>query len=371
MNTILAKYRASPFSRFLRKHEKYVPIFFFAGGFIFDSLTLGRIDRLYDLTVLCSHMTLLSCTLYFYNRVPDGRWENTFLEKYQDYFPLAIQFFFGALSSAYVVYFSRSVSLSKTAFFFGILVLLLFANEFLKKRIANKYLQFSIYFFLSFTFFTFIIPVFIKAMNQYVFVLSGIVSLLCTLILITIVYRVSPSTKSEVHLGKLLAIVLTIYCTINAFYFFKLIPPVPLALKEGIVAHDIKRENGKYEVFYENDEWYVFWRNHKREFLWNPGERVYVFSSIFAPTDIEKTVFHRWSWYDEVNEEWEFIEDIKFEIRGGRDGGYRGYTYKNYVKEGEWKVEVLTEEELVLGVIAFEIQLKASLGPNRLVSRKF
>lgn len=371
MIKILARYRKSAFSRFIQKHEKYAPIFFFMGGFIFDSLTLGRIDRLYDLTVLCMHMTLLSATLYVYNRIPDGKWKGSIIDRYKEYLPLAIQFFFGALSSAYVVYFSRSVSLSKTAYFFGILVVLLFANEFLKKRIANKYLQFSIYFFLSFTFFTFIIPVFIKAMNTYVFIFSGAISLLCTLTLILIVYRVSPSTKVEVKLWKLLGIVLVIYVFINSFYFFKLIPPVPLALNEGIVAHDIHREDNQYVVSFERNEWYVFWRTHRKEFLWNPDEKVYVFSSIFAPTDLKKTIFHRWKWYDAHKEEWEFIEDIKYEIMGGRDGGYRGYTYKSYVKEGDWKVEVLTEEELVLGVIEFEIQRNENMDPHRLVSKRF
>ncbi|WP_425392519.1 DUF2914 domain-containing protein [Ekhidna sp.] len=208
-------------------------------------------------------------------------------------------------------------------------------------------------------------------MNQSVFILSGAISLICTLTLIALVYRVSPSTKSEVHLGKLLTIVFTIYFGINVCYYFKLIPPVPLALNAGIVAHDIKRENGKYIVSFEKDEWYVFWRKHKKEFIWNLDERVYVFSSIFAPTDLKKTIFHRWSWYNALKEEWEFIEDIKYEILGGRDGGYRGYTYKNHVKEGEWKVEVLTEEELVLGVIEFEIQKHTGQEPNRLVNRKF
>ncbi|WP_421763053.1 DUF2914 domain-containing protein [Ekhidna sp.] len=371
MIKILARYKKSAFSRFIQKHEKYAPIFFFMGGFIFDSLTLGRIDRLYDLTILCLHMTSLSVTLYIYNRIPDGKWKGTLIDRYKEYLPLAIQFFFGALSSAYVVYFSRSVSLSKTAYFFGILVLLLFANEFLKKRISNKYLQFSIYFFLSFTFFTFIIPVFIKAMNTNVFIFSGAISLLCTLTLILIVYRVSPNMKVEVKLWKLLGIVLVIYVFINSFYFFRLIPPVPLALSEAIVAHNIQRDGNKYVVSFERDEWYVFWRTHRREFIWNPDEKVYVFSSIFAPTDLKKTIFHRWKWYNARKEKWEFIEDITYEIMGGRDGGYRGYTYKSHVKEGEWKVEVLTEEELVLGVIEFEIQKNENKEPHRLINRKF
>ena len=150
MNKVLETYRKSRFRQFIIKHQKYAPLLFFICGFIFDSMTLRRIDRLYDLVVLCLHMTSLTVVLYLYNLADDGKWRNTFLERFQLYFPLAIQFFFGALSSAFVIYFSRSVSMSKTIFFFVILVALLIANEFLKKRISNKYLQFSVYFFVSF-----------------------------------------------------------------------------------------------------------------------------------------------------------------------------------------------------------------------------
>lgn len=162
MNRTLQKFKKSAFRRFIMKNKKYAPVLFFIGGFTFDSLTLGRIDRLYDMVLVSLHITSLSITLYLYNLADDGKWKNTLLDRYKKYFPLAIQFFFGALSSAYVIYFSRSVSLSKTITFFVILVGLLVANEFLKKRISNKYLQFSHYFFVSFTFFTFMIPVFIK-----------------------------------------------------------------------------------------------------------------------------------------------------------------------------------------------------------------
>lgn len=171
MKRTLVKFRNSGFRRYIRKHQKYAPLIFFIGGFIFDSLTLGRVDRLYDLIALCLYMALLTVSLYLYNLADDGKLKNTFLARYEEYLPLAIQFFFGGLSSAFVLYFFRSVSLSKTISFFIILVALLIANEFLKKRISNKYLQFSIYFFVSFTFFTFIIPVFIKVMSTNVFIL--------------------------------------------------------------------------------------------------------------------------------------------------------------------------------------------------------
>ncbi|TRX57611.1 DUF2914 domain-containing protein [Fulvivirga sp. M361] len=371
MKRIFVKLRNSQLRRFTRRHEKYAPILFFIGGFIFDSFTLGRIDRLYDLVVLCLHMTSLTVTIYLYNLAGDDKWKNSIVERYEEYFPLAIQFFFGGLSSAYVIYFSRSVSLSKTASFFIILVALFLANEFLKKRISNKYLQFGVYFFVSFTFFTFMIPVFTKEMNTGVFIFSGLTSLVFTLILIAIIYRLSPGARAEIRIVKLTGIIFSIYALINVFYFLKLIPPVPLALDKGIVAHTIKLENDHYVVSYERDHWYVFWRKHRLKFIHTPNEKVYIFSSIFAPTDIKKMIFHRWKWYNDDTDNWETIEDIGYEITGGRDNGYRGYTYKNNVKEGIWKVEVLTKEELVLGVIDFEIIISSSLSPKGLVSEKF
>ncbi|TXD83032.1 DUF2914 domain-containing protein [Subsaximicrobium wynnwilliamsii] len=371
MKRTLVKFRNSDFRQFITRHQKYAPILFFIGGFIFDTLTLGRIDRIYDISVLCLHMTSLTITLYLFNIMEDGKLRNTIFERFEPYFPLAIQFFFGGLSSAYVVYFSRSVSLSKTITFFIILVLLLFANELLKKRISNKYLQFTVYFFISFTFFTFMLPVLFKEMNTAMFIISGLVSLGSTLTLIIFIYSRSQSTRLEINLAKLLGMVFIIYGTINVFYFFNMIPPVPLAMETGLVAHSIEIKNNKYEVSYERDEWYVFWRQHNSVFTHHPGENVYVFSSIFAPTDLKKAISHRWGWLNPDTNTWEIFDDIGFEMTGGRDNGFRGYTFKNNVKDGTWKVEVITEEGLVLGVIDFEIKTSASDPPIRMITRKF
>ncbi|MGB3608182.1 MAG: DUF2914 domain-containing protein [Psychroserpens sp.] len=371
MKRTLVKYRNSAFRRLIERHKKYAPLIFFVGGFIFDTLTLGRVDRLYDLVVLWLHMTALTLTLILFNLVDDGKWKNTSLEKYESYFPLAIQFFFGGLSSAFVIYFSRSVSHSKTISFFVILVALLLANEFLKKRISNKYLQFSIYFFVNFTFLSFMIPVFTSKMNTTIFVVSGLISLSFTLTLITLIYRMSPSTRAEIKFGKILAIIISIYLSINLFYVFNLIPPVPLALEDGIVAREVKKESEHYMVTYEPEKWYVFWRAHKLDFKYHPGERVYVFTSIFAPTDIEKSIIHRWQWYNPQTETWDIVDNIDYKIAGGRDEGYRAYTYKSNVKQGEWRVEVITKEELVVGVINFNIIIDDAMLEGKMTEKAF
>ena len=309
--------------------------------------------------------------IYLYNLADDGKWKNTLLGPYEKFLPLAIQFSFGGLSSAFVIYFSRSVSFTKSFIFFILLVALLLANELLKKRISNKYLQFSIYFFISFTFFTFMIPVILKEMNTSIFILSGLISLGITLSLITFIYRKSPSSRAEINLKKLISILLTIYATINLFYFTNLIPPVPLALDAGIVAHNVQKKGADYIVSYEQNEWYIFWRKHRTQFILRPNESIYVFTSVFAPTAIRKAISHRWKWYDEDKNSWEIVDNIGYEIIGGRDAGFRGYTYKNNAKPGLWKVDVITEENLVLGIIDFEIIMDNDQEPRQLIEKIF
>ena len=360
------------FRAFVRANQRYLPVVFFMVGFLWDSLTLGRIDRLYDQIILTTYLTSLTVCLYLFNLSGDDKWKGTFFEKYEDYLPLAIQFFLGGLCSAYVIYFSRSVSFSKTIIFFIILVILLFANELLKKRISNKYLQFSAYFFVNFTFFTFFIPVLVKSMNTFLFLLSGVISLSITLALIIYIYSVSPSTRQELQLGKMSGLILAIYFLINTFYFFNLIPPVPLSMETGLVAHNIEKstQNDQYIVSYEQNPWYKIWRVNNDQFLYQPGERVYVFTSIFALSNLKKSVLHRWKWFSPHTEEWENIDEIGFEITGGRNGGYRGFTYKNNAMEGDWKVEVITDEGLVLGIIDFTIVMD-STSQTSLVTKTF
>lgn len=357
--------------QFVRRHQKAAPVIFFIAGFTWDSLTLQRIDRLYENVVLCFYLICLSLCLYLYNLADDGKWKETFLEKYEEYFPLAIQFFLGGLCSAYVIFYSRSVTLTKTLSFFIILVILLFANEVLKQRISNKYLQFSAYFFVSFTFFTFFIPVMFNVMNTFTFILSGLISLTLTLLLIAFIYRESPSTRKEINGGRIAGLILGIYVLINTFYYFNLIPPVPMALEEGFVAHNVEKQNGDFVVTYEKNSWMKFWSTHQPEFSRTENDTVFVFTSIFAPTDLKKSVFHVWKWYNPNTEKWETTDRISYEITGGREGGYRGYTYKTRIKPGKWEVDVRTKEELVLGIINFNIPEEINTKADRLVTETF
>lgn len=340
---------------FYARHERTALILFFVGGFIWDSLTLQRIDHLYSNFILFTYLICLMVSLYVFNLADDGRWKNTWLEKYEEYAPLAVQFFLGGLSSAYVVFFFRSVSLTKTMVFFILLVFLMISNELFKHRISNKYLQFGAFYFITFTFFAFIIPVFAGIMSTFVFIISGIIALTFTMVFVIFVYRKSPSTRREISIGKLSGIILAIYLTINGLYYFNMIPPVPLSMKEGLVAYNVEKADNFYHVTYDPDKSYKFWEAFNPQLSYTQGDTVFAFTSIFAPTDLNKAIAHRWKWLDTETNTWQVSDVIDYEISGGRDDGYRGFTYKTNIHPGLWEVDVITKEGLILGSMEFEI----------------
>jgi hypothetical protein len=356
---------------FLNKHKKYAPVIFFIGGFIWDSLTLGWIDGWYSNTILLTYLICLTISLYIFNLADDDRWKGTFLESYEEYAPLAIQFFLGGLSSAYVIFFFQSVTLTKTIVFFLILLLLLLSNELLKHRISNKYLQFGAYYFVNFTFFTFFLPIVFESMNTFLFIMSGLLSLGTTLFLIGYIYNQSPSTRLEIDLLKISTLIISIYLFINTCYYFNLIPPVPLSLQSGIVAYNVDKKDNIFTVGYEKAAFYSFWENYDRTFNYAPEDTVFVFTSIFAPTDLKKSVQHEWKWYDKSNDRWNTTDNIDYEVIGGRRGGFRGYTYKGNIWPGRWRVNVTTGKGMVLGQIDFTIVQDTTFDKANLTKQKF
>ena len=356
---------------FLAEHKKYAPVLFFMGGFIWDSLTLGRIDGWYSNTILFLYLSMLTASLYIYNLEDDGYWENTFLDPYLEYLPYAIQFFLGGLSSAYVIFFFQSVSFTKTMVFFIILLLLLFGNEFLKHRISNKYLQFGAYFFVTFTFFIFFLPILFGFMNTFRFVLSGFAGLAVTLYLVQRIYRKSPSTRKDISKNKLLSIIFGIYLFVNGCYYFNLIPPVPMSLQNGLVAYEVTKSGSTFQVTYEQSGFPRFWKSFHPTFYHSDSDSVFVYTSIFAPTDLSHSVQHRWQWFDAENEMWAVTDTINSEVTGGREGGFRGYTFKRNVWPARWKVEVTTANGLVLGAIDFRIVSDSTHDRSQLTTRAF
>ncbi|MFQ5751604.1 MAG: DUF2914 domain-containing protein [bacterium] len=337
--------------------RKYNPIVFFFGGFTWDSLTLKRIDQLLDNLILFIYIILLGLLIILVSLVENDRIEKPFILKYRAWYPLGLQFFLGGLFSAYVVFYFQSASFTKTAIFLGILVLLLLANEFLEKRLTNFYLLISLYFMASFSFFIFSIPVLLKFMNLFTFLLGGLLSLL---LIAGLIYFLNKKTifSTRKQLITTALPVLGLYVLINIFYWQNWIPPVPLSLKDGGIYHHASKDSRKnlYTLKFEQPRWYQFLKQSDNPYRYTKGDTVSCFTAVFAPAKLTKKIYHHWQQYFPNQKKWLTTDRLGYTITGYRDGGYRGLTRKVHVSPGKWRVDVETEERVLLGRIKFNIE---------------
>ncbi len=151
----------------------------------------------------------------------------------------------------------------------------------------------------------------------------------------------------------LISIVGGVFVLMNIFYFFNLIPPIPLALKESGVYQNVTKQSQGYTL---TDFSHRFsFRNFKKEYNVAPGSPVYFYSSVFAPIKFEQGILHEWQKRN-TKGEWITVSSVAFPIFGGNDLGYRGYTISQQITKGEWRVLVKTDGGQVLGGETFVVR---------------
>lgn len=338
------------------KSEKYNPFVFFFGGFTWDSLTLKRIDQLVDNVLLLVYLLLLGVLIILSLMLSSNKIRHPLVLKYGHWIFPGVQFFLGGLLSAYVIFYFQSASLTKTALFFIILLLLLVANEFLDKKLSNPFLLLGLYFWASWSFFIFFVPVVAKEVSHATFITSGLLSLLLLATVLYILHRRQVWDERKKYLQAAILIV-TLYTGLNLFYAFNFIPPVPLSLKWGGVYHHAARQpDGLFQLRFEQPPWFRFWQKSDRVFHYAAGDTVSCFTAVFAPTKLTTKIFHHWQRFSAKDKRWTSTDRLGFEIIGYRDGGYRGITRKQHIVAGKWRVDVETAERQLLSRIAFEVR---------------
>jgi len=348
--------------RLYRRYERYIGVIVFAVGFIWDSFTMVRIDNVIDIVILLFYLTALAIMIFFTLRRQSGHNLPNWACKLEPYFLWAMQFAFGGLFSSYVIFYFKSASWTRTQFFFIILVCLLVGNEFLPHRLKNPKLLAILYSLCLLSFLAFFLPIIFASVNPSLFILAGALSFLIS----TTVFALGFPMGQGDWLPKMrpvVACILTTCLGLNLLYFGNLIPPVPLALKTSGIFHYVVRTPAGYEVQYVRPPFLRFWRQSDNPFYLSPGEAVYCFTAVFAPRRIRVPVHHVWSRYIK-SVGWRVTDRIAFEISGGREGGYRGYSRKRTVTPGQWRVEVETDRGQILGRIDFTVLMSPYPHPN-------
>ena len=69
-------------------------------------------------------------------------------------------------------------------------------------------------------------------------------------------------------------------------------------------------------------------------------------------------------WQHKQSKNWVTTSRIGFSLNGGRQAGFRGYTYKQNLAAGEWRVTVETEEGHTVSADDFTVVVSPSVGQN-------
>jgi hypothetical protein len=328
---------------------------FFVGGFLFDLMTLGRIDSWLDL--LLQSLYLFGITFLVIQRVraDNGIWKPTGrVARLWEFETEALHFFYGGLLSAYVIFYFRSATTSRSFIFLLIVVVMMFANEMPQLRRAGSIMRLGLYAFCVASYLNYLIPVLIGRMGVWVFTLAIVLSAGASAWVVNRIAQLTPHpAAARRRLGWAPALVQT---ALVLLYAFRWIPPVPLSLQYVGIFHDVQRDGTDYRLIYRKPAWYRFWRQDDRPFVARPGESLYCFVRIFAPRRFRHQVYVRWLEKHPVSGKWMKTDRIPLPVTGGRGEGFRGFVRKSNYQPGRWRIYVETEDERLIGTLGFTVR---------------
>ncbi|MHB1330766.1 MAG: DUF2914 domain-containing protein [Minisyncoccota bacterium] len=338
-------------SSWYETHEYRISSIALFGGFVFDILTLQRADSFFENLIVMLHLTIVAVSILILNR--PGDIQISVSTRLHFWLTNLIQFSFGGLLSAFLILYFRSATLSASWPFLLILAFVFLANERLRKHYSMLIFQVSFFFLALMLFFIFFVPVVVGNIGPFIFVFSGLLSLLVLWVFLLMLRRIN----NEGYLVSFKAIrisVLGIFATMNILYFANIIPPIPLSLQDGGIYHFVSRNSsGDYVVEGEEKNWVDYLRLRQKVAAL-PGQPLFVYTSIFSPARFNTKIVHEWQYFDEEINDWSSISRIPLTISGGREQGFRTYSSAS-VLPGRWRVLVLTEQGLVLGSIGFDV----------------
>ena len=130
------------------------------------------------------------------------------------------------------------------------------------------------------------------------------------------------------------------------------IPPVPLSMKFGGMYREVQKQDDRFALSFDR-EWYQVWK--RSDTTYPSNQPIYCFTAVFAPVDLNTTIYHHW--YSRPTSERPFMhaDRIPIRISGGREGGYRAYSFKQRLDSGDWRVDVESQDGRIIGRVSVQV----------------
>ncbi len=341
-NKILSQWTA--LLRWLRRYGHHVSLVTCLVGFALDSTFLPSIDHPITRMISALYFSTATISILVVQGVASNKIRIPWVVALAPIFSLITQFIFGGLLSIVFVYYFRSAEIFVSWPIVILLGSLMAGNELWRKRHAQLEFQVTVLFILFLFFSIFVVPLVVGAMGTKIFLLSVLVSIVMLGILLVLLSSVAWGVLRERAL-KLFIMLSSSALLVVGLYFINLLPPIPLVVRADGVYHSLLRDtSGEYVGGKEEETWKQRYLSllYPPEYHRLPGEPIYFYSAVYAPTQLHTPIVHLWQYWDESESEWVTSSRIGFTMSGGRAAGYRGYSEKEYAPAGTWRVLVET-----------------------------
>lgn len=258
---------------------------------------------------------------------------------------LLIQFFFGGIFSALFILYFKSAGHLGSWLTAAVLGALLVANEFAGDRYGRRFtLTWALLALNAILLFNFVLPYVAGSLDRRWFYASTVAGAA----LAHVVRWIAPGRPGRIAPAWGVAV------TLLAAWNLGMIAPVPLVKRDIAVGHDFGQTGGRFVLQVEQAPWWQVWRDQSAIAHVEEGGRLYGVSAVFAPRGMAADLEHRW----EVREEggWRLFYRNRFHSTGGRERGYRGYSWVLNPKPGDWRFVVGTQDGRTIGVVNVRVE---------------
>jgi len=374
----------------LKAYERHISAAAMIGGFAFDNLTYGRVDHAVTQTLLIVYIGVAALAIALLHWLEShDEWQHVVVRKLRAYLPALAQFVLGSLWSAFLVFYARSGTVAASWPFLVVLAAIFIGNEIFSKYYARLIFTTTLLFFALISYAVFMVPVFTHTIGMLTFMLSGGAATLLFAGFLWLLGKLARARFGEVK-WKIAGCGLVVYVALNGLYFLNVLPPLPLAMQTSGVYQavckvparnkiaprcvgassdmDLPRTGRLYYAALEEPQSWTTWFGLPRTVHIEPGKPVVVFGAIFAPVNLNTSALYVWQHYDEVSKQWQTTQKLELGLRGGRDKGYRGYTFRTNPDPGSWRVDFVTVDGRLIGRVSFTVEKSAAPQPLKTVT---
>ncbi len=339
----------------IKEGARHISTLLFVAGFTFDLFILPEAGHVATIWIGLVYLSIVAFSIACREWVISRNTASVFERKVYSFLTFAIAYFSGSALSFICVYALRSAIFAVSWPLLLVLLLCVLANELVSSHQFRLTLDVGVFLIALFFFIVFNMPLLLKIQNDMTFLASTVVAIIISLFYIYCLSFASESAKEESSRSYALAFGIPMF--IGMLYFLNVIPAVPLSLAEAGVYHlVVKSEGGVFTGTKEVDtrNLAVFRTPVYHKTPKDTG--IYFFSAVAAPADLSAPISHVWEYYDDVTKRWQEKTTISFILSGGRESGYRAYSYKENILEGLWRVTVKVDDKRIIGRSTFYVK---------------